>query len=281
MRANILKSIGIILLAVIVLIVTQTVAVLAASLLGAFSLSNALCNVAAGIFYAAFALIIVWLISRKLFKNVFDRAMLHPRFSLIWGIVAVMLPVSVIGIFLLMPGQFIVNTEMMPQKWLIMTSAIFFYGIGTGIAEEAVFRGMVYHWLKKHFGIQRAVFISAGTFALIHLAGQPLSLLGACQMLIAIFLIGILLALVTEFSQSIWPAALMHAVWNMTIIGNVLMIAPTQSENALVTYVIENKNPLMTGGSWGIEASIIVMGITVLCIVLALFCQKHHEKNGK
>ena len=78
------------------------------------------------------------------------------------------------------------------------------------LVEELFFRGFVFAGLRTRYGWQRAALISALLFALIHL--QPTAFL-------PIFLLGLIFAVLYQYSGSLWPAILMHFATNTLGLG--------------------------------------------------------------
>lgn len=73
------------------------------------------------------------------------------------------------------------------------------------LAEEILFRGMIYPLLRKRFAPRAAIVTSAGLFSVAHLI--PMLVPG-------LFAIGLFLAYLRERSGSIWPGVLLHALHN-------------------------------------------------------------------
>jgi len=74
------------------------------------------------------------------------------------------------------------------------------------VSEEILFRGMAYTVLKKKFGVNRGILLSALLFSLLH------------QMVfyfVPIFLMGIVFAYVYEKTKSLLPSILSHALINL------------------------------------------------------------------
>lgn len=78
-------------------------------------------------------------------------------------------------------------------------------GILVPIAEELIFRGFLYNFLKERWGVWPGVFISSLIFGIIH---------GNIIVGLTAFLLGILLAIVYEYSRSLWASILVHAINN-------------------------------------------------------------------
>ena len=88
-----------------------------------------------------------------------------------------------------------------PSPGLIIFAAV----IIAPVVEEIFFRGFLFAGLKKRFPWKKAMIISAGLFALLHLsplAAPP------------IFLLGLVFAYLYQKSGSIWPAICVHLLVN-------------------------------------------------------------------
>jgi membrane protease YdiL (CAAX protease family) len=86
--------------------------------------------------------------------------------------------------------------------------------IAAPIGEETFFRGFLYRGLRRRFSVWPAVLISSAAFALIH---------GAPILILALFPVGIGLALIYERRQSLVASIAAHAVFNL--IGIVVISA--------------------------------------------------------
>jgi uncharacterized protein len=78
-------------------------------------------------------------------------------------------------------------------------------GIAVPFAEEVFFRGVLYKWIRQHWGLWPGVLISSLIFGLVHI---DIAVAGAA------FVLGIILALIYEYSRSLWSAVLVHAINN-------------------------------------------------------------------
>ncbi len=85
------------------------------------------------------------------------------------------------------------------------------------MAEELLFRGMLYPVLRKQWGPVLAVIASAAIFAAVHFV---------LILFPALFILGLMLALLREWSKSIIPSILMHAMQNtIALVGINAMLA--------------------------------------------------------
>jgi len=96
---------------------------------------------------------------------------------------------------------------LLPDDISLSTAALMLLlaGILVPIAEELIFRGFLYNFLKERWGVWPGVFVSAFVFGLIH---------GNVIVGVTAFLLGILLAVLYEYSHSLWTSILVHAINN-------------------------------------------------------------------
>jgi membrane protease YdiL (CAAX protease family) len=78
-------------------------------------------------------------------------------------------------------------------------------GIFIPFAEEIFFRGVLYTYLRQHWGFWASAIVSSLIFGAVH--GQ-IAIAGAAAVL------GFLLAWIYERSQSLFPAILIHGINN-------------------------------------------------------------------
>jgi membrane protease YdiL (CAAX protease family) len=78
-------------------------------------------------------------------------------------------------------------------------------GIVAPFGEELLFRGVLYTFLREKWGVWIGVFVSSFLFGLIH-GNLAVGLTG--------FLLGIVAALVFEYSKSLWTAVIVHVINN-------------------------------------------------------------------
>jgi membrane protease YdiL (CAAX protease family) len=90
-------------------------------------------------------------------------------------------------------------------SWFGAIGMFLFGGIIDPFAEELVFRGVLYQWLRDHFGVWPGILVSALIFGLAH---GDIAVGGAAAVL------GIVLAWVYEKSHSLWPSVVIHAINN-------------------------------------------------------------------
>jgi len=125
---------------------------------------------------------------------------------------------AVSSISVLIISSFLPSTSQTPlEKLLTSTSAILIFAIfGVAVApllEEIIFRGFVFQALWEIGGTPIAIVVTAALFALLH-AGQ---LAGNWGSVVLIFLVGCLLSIVRQRSNSIIPSFIVHTSYNATL----------------------------------------------------------------
>ena len=96
--------------------------------------------------------------------------------------------------------------RLFPPSPLAFVGSLLFGAVAVPIAEEFLFRGILYRWLRDRWGALAATVASALVFALVH---PPTA--GAAPI---IFLIGLALAFLYERTGSLRPGMVLHGVNN-------------------------------------------------------------------
>lgn len=265
--------------AVVILIAAQSLALLAGNFFVMLGYPAAIGNVIAGILYPVMVLAGSKLWVKRFLKQEMEQYRIgrgKPR--LVWCCAAVVMPCMVaVSLCCFTAGHW--ESSSLPGTELaqVITGGIFFFGIGTGIAEEVVFRGLIMHVVAYRWNKWIGVFAPSVLFAVLHVAGAPMDLISILQLLAAGSVVGILFSLVTYESGNICSSVVMHAMWNIIIIGGMLHIGDTADPSAVYSYVLETKSFWITGGDFGIEASVVSILAYGIFILLALVLMH----NGK
>lgn len=263
--------------AIAALIVTQIAAMLAGSGIIALGLPKAVGNVLSAILYPLFAILVLEIICGKLLGvSLADCRITHFKVKPIWVISAFIMPAIAVTGLLLTVGHWD-NTQADSAKIAdCITSSVFVAGLAVGAVEEAVFRGVVMKALEMRWGKAAAVIAPSIMFGAAHALNGRLSIVSFIQLLAAGSIVGILFSLVTYESGSIWSAAFMHSIWNMCMASGILNIYTEPVDNCIFNYVLESKSVLVTGGEFGVEASVISVGAYLIFTALAaiLLCKK-------
>lgn len=127
-----------------------------------------------------------------------------------------------------------------------------------GMAEEMMFRGVLFGVTARALGSKAAIVISSLVFALAHLPNAGFSLLA----IIALVAYGVLQAALYIQIRRLWVCIGTHVGWNYCVSQ---VFSSTVSGHAATDGLLRGEllgNTMLTGGAFGVEASL----VTVLLI---------------
>lgn len=267
-------------LAILVLVFSQVIAFGIGELGVRMGIPAAICNGVMGVVYAGVSLFGLVLLCRKGLKVLPEECgITKPRLEIVWVVAGVLMPLLVIGILFLTPGTWINTWEKgnmdLSMILAISTGSVCYFGFATGIVEEAVFRGVIMTALERKWNRWVAVLVPSMIFGLLHVIGNDLDFISILQLFVAGTFVGILFSLVTYESGSIWCSSFMHGIWNIFMCTGILNIGVEADSGSIFNYVLDTKSFLISGGDFGIEASVISVFVYILFSVLALIlCKK-------
>ena len=264
--------------AIFVLVFSQVGAQLAASVFHLIGISIGICNIIAGILYVLLSYFLLNVLVSKFLKT--DIRILRITVNAKWIIVAIALPVIVKGIFLLLPGEFVSSGMDKSQIFTTLSSGIVFTGFAAGLVEEMVFRGVIMSLIRERWNIKAAILVPSVLFASVHLIGMNFSALSCILVLAAGTMVGIMFSMIAMESDSVWNSGLVHSIWNIIIIGGGLGISEKANEYSVMTYVLDSKSFAITGGEFGIEASVIALIGYIVVTLIAFVMIKRRVKNS-
>jgi membrane protease YdiL (CAAX protease family) len=128
-----------------------------------------------------------------------------------------------------------------------------------GLAEEMVFRGVVFGVTERSLGSKAAIVISALVFSLAHLPNEGISVLAVA--LIAAY--GVLQAALFMATRRLWACIGTHVAWNYCLST---VFSSTVSGHAANNGLLHGElvgNPLLTGGAFGLEGSLVTLVLIV------------------
>ena len=136
-------------------------------------------------------------------------------------------------------------------------------GLFPAVAEELLFRGILFRWLERFGGTWAALIISSALFGASHLQNPNASWLAAVGIALEG---GLLLGGAYMLTRRLWVPMGIHAAWNVTQ-GEIYDIPVSGTP---VHGLVEAKlagPPLLTGNGFGLEASLISIAIATLFAV--------------
>lgn len=260
------------LIPVLILIISQIISQEFAKILNKIIKFEFISNVFSGILYVTICYFLLQLFSeKKLNKKIESFNIKMEKINLYWFILAILLPTVVVIVYLLLfDGNFVENPSLINSKLQIISSGIFYTGLGAGIVEEMVFRGFILNLLKEKYNIKIAIILPSLIFGLLHIIGIPFNILTYMQIIFAGTLVGIMFSLISIKENNILASSLVHSFWNIFIIGGILNIGTEFNKYSIYNYILKNKNILFTGGEFGIEISIISI-VSYMIVIYLVF----------
>lgn len=209
-----------------------------------------------------------------------DFRICKPQNILVWCVCAFVLPLAVSAFYIFfIPGAFSSSDLDATRKIAVIVRAIFRTCLLAGITEELVFRGLIMHVLEIRWGKPIAVIIPSLLFGLLHILNMDSpSIADILFLIVAGTAVGIMFSLIAVQSNSIWASAAVHGIWNLLIIGGILEISAGPS-SAIFSYEVTSKSNLLTGGAFGIEASLPAVAGYGIVILLALFLMRRNPNK--
>jgi membrane protease YdiL (CAAX protease family) len=227
---------------------------------------------------------IVYLYIRKALKRCLQEFRIcKPKSIYIWGVCALVLPLAVSTFYIFfIPGEFGTSDFETSRKIVVILRAILSSCLVTGITEELVFRGLIMRVLEIRWGKTIAVIVPSVIFGALHIFSiDSLSIVDTLILLVAGTAVGVMFSLVTIQSNSIWASAIMHGIWNLIIVGRILDIN-IQPSSALFSYRLMSNSYFLTGGEFGIEASLpAIIGYTIVIALALILIKRDNDTNNQ
>jgi CAAX protease family protein len=134
----------------------------------------------------------------------------------------------------------------------LIASAIF-----PAISEELFFRGILFRWIEEFGGSWLALLLTSAFFGAAHLGNPNATWIGAIGIA---FEAGVMLGAAYMLTRSLWLAMGLHAAWNFTQ-GEIFDVPVSGTHVEGLVQARLSGPPLLTGGDFGLEASLIAIVI--------------------
>ena len=255
-----------------ILILSQLIAILIGSSVVMLGAIEALGNAVTAVLYPLLTLVGINMLCKKVLKkSMAECGITNYRCKPVWIIASFLMPMLVIGVLCLMPGHWERGAKQDTiQLMNLLSGAIFFTGMAVGIVEEIVFRGIIMKALEWRWNRKVGIIVPSVLFGAIHVIGNKMSIVSFIQLVLAGSLVGILFSLVTYECGNIWSSAMMHGIWNMFMCSGIIHIAKEPVQDTLYNYILETDSALLSGGEFGIEASVVSIAAYMLFAILAV-----------
>jgi len=205
-------------------------------------------------------LVLVKLIERRRMTELAPRKLApHGLLGLLAGVV---LFSTVVGALWLL-GSYHVTGFNPHAAWL---PALLMVGLGAGIGEEIMFRGVLFRILEEGLGTWWALLISALFFGAVHIGNPGATLWSSAAIAIEA---GLLFGMLYHVTRSLPLCMGLHAAWNFaqgTIYG--IPVSGTPADGWLIS--TRSGPDWLSGGVFGAEASVIALGLCSLCTLALL-----------
>lgn len=199
-------------------------------------------------------LLLVYLIERRRPTELsWDKVLPHGLIGLGAGALFIS---SVVGVMWL-AGAYEVTGTNTDVNWVKpLVSA----GLGTAIAEEIVFRGVLFRITEEGLGTWLALAISALLFGGVHMMNKGATVWSSIAIAIEA---GVLLGLAYNITRSLPLVMGIHMAWNFTQ-GTIYGI-PVSGTNAAGFLISNRPGPdWLSGGAFGAEASVVAVAISLI-----------------
>lgn len=160
-------------------------------------------------------------------------------------------------------------------QWL---RPLLIFGAATAVVEEIIFRGVLFRIMDGSWGLWPALIVSALFFGGVHIGNQNATLWSSFAIAVEA---GILLGVVYQVTKSLWACIGLHASWNFlqgTIFGSPVSGNPPAS--SWIRPIFDG-SPWLTGGSFGVEASVLTVVLSLIfSAVLLAAARRSRAHNG-
>ena len=176
-------------------------------------------------------------------------------------------------IILMILGMFRIE-GMNPLSFLIPSLAM---AVSAAIFEELVFRGVVMRSFEDLFGSWVGLIVSALVFGLVHLVNPAATLVSAFYVCIEA---GLLLAAAYLVTRRLWISFGVHMAWNYTESAIFSGVVSGNGANTGLLKTSTQGPDLLTGGSFGLEGSVIALVMCTLggVVMLLVAIRRGHIK---
>ncbi|PCF86334.1 CPBP family intramembrane glutamic endopeptidase [Staphylococcus intermedius] len=222
-----------------------------------------------GLTYLVVAFLLVKLLINKVLKqHLEDYRITVIKIFPLCILLGVLLTIGVITFYLIvLPGNIMfTHFDTKEAAFEMGIGMIWITGIVAPIVEEVVFRGVLLKYIEDKTNIVTAIIVTSILFALVHLFNGKLSGIDLYLLIIAGTFAGMMYAVATYQYHSIWASIVIHMCWNL---GGLFTITNTELDYGFVQYIIRSNHALITGGEYGVDASIIsILGYCLVITVL-------------
>lgn len=204
-------------------------------------------------FLGAYLFLVYVIERRKLVELAWSRVLPEGAAGLAAGLAFI---ASVVGIVWL-AGSYVVTGTNPDVEWV---RPLFLAGLGTAIAEEIMFRGVLFRITEEGLGTWGALGISALFFGGVHIMNPGATLWSSVAIAIEA---GVLLGLAYHLTRSLPLVMGIHMAWNFTQ-GTIFGIPVSGMKEKGLFISTRPGSEWLSGGDFGIEASVVAVLVSVI-----------------
>ncbi|MBB5922011.1 hypothetical protein FHR81_003051 [Actinoalloteichus hoggarensis] len=207
---------------------------------------------------AAAAVAVYWAVMRHVARR--STPEIAPKSAVPYAAVGI-----VLGVVLIAASMLMVMTEFSfapaPGDVTAIVGSMVVIQLWAAVTEELIFRGLLLQALERLCGSGPALAITAALFGLLHLLNPGATLWSSFAIAVEA---GVLLGAAFLWRRNLWLVIGLHFAWNTSVS---LLGIPVSGHEAAGVLITQPTGPdLLTGGAFGIEASIVPI---VVSLVLA------------
>lgn len=138
------------------------------------------------------------------------------------------------------------------SNWVFV---LFAAGFSAGFVEEFIFRGILFRWIEEFGGSWTALVVTSALFGFVHITNDNATWFSSAAIAIEA---GVMLGGAYMLTRSLWVPIGLHFGWNVT--QGLVWDVPVSGND--VDGVVNARlvgNELISGGAFGLEASVIAV----------------------
>jgi membrane protease YdiL (CAAX protease family) len=223
-----------------------------------------------GLFVYIFYFIYLKFYEKRPFEELtFKHGIRSTLLEIIYGLLSGTLLVSFLVLIFLIFGLYTAGSKLESVSLDIFVYTFIIIGIGSAFLEELIFRGVIFRLTENWLGSWNAILLSGLLFGLVHITNPNSTVFSS----VAISLeAGVLLAAVYMLTRRLWMVIGLHAAWNAVqglVFG--IPVSGIFINGLMQIEAVPGKNELLTGGKFGLEASLItIIMLTSISILILI-----------
>lgn len=151
------------------------------------------------------------------------------------------------------------NLNIQEGDGIIVLLDLLVFSLSTAFAEEIVFRGILFRIVEENLGSIISIFLSSFLFGLAHYFNPNATILSSiCIGLEA----GLALSALYILTRNLWMPIIAHGTWNFLQSNMGLPVSGNIATKGFFRSTLTG-NELITGGEFGVEFSILVIGLGI------------------